>query len=177
MTKMQFRYAACVMTVAAVLIAPRLGAQQGATTPAGIQGTLGKDVGTLSSKFTGLAKVMADKYAYRPGAGVRSTGEVLNMIVGENGGLAGVLSGTAPARSAPLTDPAKMQEALTTSYASLQKAVSGLSDADLKATVKFFGQEMTKQDAVLILLTDQHEHLGQLIAYARTNGIVPPWSK
>jgi hypothetical protein len=27
------------------------------------------------------------------------------------------------------------------------------------------------------LFGDQHEHLGQSIAYARTNGVVPPWSK
>jgi hypothetical protein len=40
-----------------------------------------------------------------------------------------------------------------------------------------FGRDMTKQDAALMLLSDQHEHLGQSIAYARSNSVVPPWSK
>jgi uncharacterized damage-inducible protein DinB len=43
--------------------------------------------------------------------------------------------------------------------------------------VKLFGRDMTKEGAVRFLFGDQHEHLGQSIAYARTNGVVPPWSK
>ena len=48
---------------------------------------------------------------------------------------------------------------------------------DLKPPVKMFGRDMTKEDAVRFLFGDQHEHLGQSIAYARSNGVVPPWSK
>jgi uncharacterized damage-inducible protein DinB len=36
---------------------------------------------------------------------------------------------------------------------------------------------MTKEGAIRYLFADQREHLGQSIAYARTNGVVPPWSK
>jgi uncharacterized damage-inducible protein DinB len=36
---------------------------------------------------------------------------------------------------------------------------------------------MSKLGALMLILTDQHEHLGQSIAYARSNGVVPPWSK
>ena len=50
-------------------------------------------------------------------------------------------------------------------------------DDDLKANVKMFGRETTKQGAALMLLMDQHEHLGQSIAYARSNNVVPPGSK
>ena len=81
------------------------------------------------------------------------------------------------AEPAPITDPGKMQDALKASYANLQKAITGLSDNDLQTHVKLFGEDMTKQDAVMLILEDQHEHLGQSIAYARTNGVVPPWSK
>ena len=77
----------------------------------------------------------------------------------------------------PVTDPAELQQALTSSYAALKAAIAGLSTADLNASVKMFGQDMTKQGAVLLLIMDQHEHLGQSIAYARSNGVVPPWSK
>ena len=78
---------------------------------------------------------------------------------------------------APITDPEKLQEALKASYVNLQKATTGLSDNDLRTPVKLFGRDMTKLDALILILKDQHEHLGQSIAYARTNGVVPPWSK
>ena len=93
--------------------------------------------------------------------------------------LVGVLSGTpnTGGQPAPITDPGKLQEALKTSYANLQKAITGLSDNDLQTPVKLFGRDMTKQAALMLIIEDQHEHLGQSIAYARTNGVVPPWSK
>ncbi len=106
------------------------------------------------------------------------TADVLNLIVMENGLLAGTLTGAAPgARPAPVTDPAKMQDALKASYANLKKVIEGLSDSDLNASVKMFGRDTNKRGAIQMALTDQHEHLGQLIAYSRVNGIVPPWSK
>ena len=144
-----------------------------------LQAALGEDAGTLSDKFTGLARVMAGKYDWKPGPGVRSVADVFNLIVFENGLLAGVLSGTpnTGAPPAPITDPEKMQEALKASYLNLQKAITGLSDNDLQTTVKLFGRDWTKQDALMHILADQHEHLGQSIAYARSNGVVPPWSK
>jgi uncharacterized damage-inducible protein DinB len=52
-----------------------------------------------------------------------------------------------------------------------------LSDNDLQAPVKLFGRDMTKLGALMLILEDQHEHLGQSIAYARSNSVVPPWSK
>ena len=144
-----------------------------------MQAAFERDGGTLSEKFTGLARVMSGKYDWKPGQGVRSAGDVFNLIVKENGLLAGVLSGTpnTGAKPAPITDPEKLQEALKSSYIDLQTAITGLSDTDLQAPVKLFGRDMTKQGALMLILEDQHEHLGQSIAYARTNGVVPPWSK
>ena len=162
----------------ALAVAPMASLAQAQSKTAGLQAVLGEDAGTLSDKFTGLARVMAGKYDWKPGEGVRSVADVFNLIVFENGLLAAVLSGSPPAaRPAPITDPEKMQEALKASYANLQKVITGLSDNDLGATVKLFGKERTKRDAVMYVLQDQHEHLGQSIAYARTNGVVPPWSK
>ena len=172
MKKILTRYGAYVLAIA--LMVPLAQAQ-----PAKFQAAFGEDAGTLSKKFTGLAQVMAGKYEWKPGQGVRSVGDVFNLIVEENGLLAGVLSGTpnTGAQPAPITDPGKMQDALKASYANLQKAITGLSDNDLQTHVKLFGEDMTKQDAVMLILEDQHEHLGQSIAYARINGVVPPWSK
>ena len=172
MKKILTRYGVCVLAVA--LMAPLAQAQA-----AGIQTAFGEDAGTLSKKFTGLAHVMAGKYDWKPGQGVRSVEDVFNLIVLENGLLAGALSGTpnTGSKPAPITDPEKLQEALQVSYANLQTVITGLSDKDLQTHVKLFGKDMTKQGALMLILEDQHEHLGQSIAYARTNGVVPPWSK
>ena len=172
MKKILTRYGAYVLAIA--LMMPLAQAQ-----PSKFQAAFGEDAGTLSKKFTGLAQVMAGKYEWKPGQGVRSVGDVFNLIVKENGLLADALTGktNTGAEPAPITDPGKMQDALKASYANLQKAITGLSDNDLQTHVKLFGEDMTKQDAVMLILEDQHEHLGQSIAYARTNGVVPPWSK
>jgi uncharacterized damage-inducible protein DinB len=172
MTKILTQYGA--WAIAFALMVPLAQAQS-----VGIQAAFAKDAGTLSDKFTGLARVMSGKYDWKPGQGVRSVGDVFNLIVTENRMLAGVVSGTANTGShpAPITDTEKLQEALKASYIDLQKAIAGLSDDDLQAPVKLFGRDMTKLGAVMLILEDQHEHLGQSIAYARSNGVVPPWSK
>ena len=172
MRKLLTQYGAYVLAVA--LMMPLAQAQS-----AGMQAAFGKDAGTLSDKFTGLARVMSGKYDWKPGQGVRSVGDVFNLIVKENGMLAGVLSGTPStgAQPVPITDSEKLQEALRASYVNLQKAIAGVSDNDLRTPVKLFGRDMTKQAALMLIIVDQHEHLGQSIAYARTNGVVPPWSK
>jgi uncharacterized damage-inducible protein DinB len=172
MRTIRTRTIACAVAIAAV---PSLAPLRAETT----QAALSKEAGTLSDKFAGLARVMAGKYDWKPGEGVRSVGDVFNLIVTENGLLVGTLTGAGGGgggRGAPVIEPEKLQEALKTSYANLQKAIEGLSDADLKAPVKLFGRDMTKEDAVRYLFGDQHEHLGQSIAYARSNGVVPPWS-
>jgi uncharacterized damage-inducible protein DinB len=172
MKKILTKYGALALAIA--LMVPFAQAQ-----PAKFQAAFGEDAGTLSKKFTGLAQVMAGKYEWKPGQGVRSVGDVFNLIVEENGLLADALTGktNTGAEPAPITDPGKMQDALKASYANLQKAITGLSDNDLQTHVKLFGRDMTKLGALMLILEDQHEHLGQSIAYARSNGVVPPWSK
>ena len=161
----------------AFTLIPTLHAQPPAA-PASIQSALASDAGKLGDKFSALAGAMAGKYDWRPGTGVRSVGEVFNLILAENNMLVATLSGTpAGPRPEPITDSAKLQEALKASYAALAKAVSGLPDSDLNTPVKLFGRDFTKQSAAMLLLGDQHEHLGQSIAYARMNSVVPPWSK
>jgi len=179
MKKMLMQFGLCALAVAPLVPSAQAQTQAGAQMqPTALQAALGEDVGTLSDKFTGLARVMSGKYDWKPGQGVRSVSDVFNLIILENGLAANVLSGSpAGARPAPITDPEKVQEALKASYANLQKVVTGLSDNDLRTTVKLFGRDWTKRDALMHVLLDKHEHLGQSIAYARTNGVVPPWSK
>lgn len=173
------------LAIVAVVPAAPAAAQQNSA-PAALPTThtmLGNDVGNLSDKYVGLARVMAGKYDWRPGPGVRSVGEVLNLIVNENRMLNNLLTG-APNQGkggmgggTPITDPAELQEAIRSTYATLRKTIEGLSDTDWHSGVRMFGRDLTKQGATLMLLLDQHEHLGQSIAYARSNNVVPPWSK
>ena len=177
MRAIRTRRMACAVAMAAGLSLAPLRAQTTQTT----QARLSSEAGTLSDKFTGLARVMAGKYDWKPGEGVRSVSDVFNLIVTENRLLAKTLTGAGAGqdggRAAQVTHPEQMQEALETSYANLQRIIERLSDADLKTPVKLFGKDMTREEAVRFLFADQHEHLGQSIAYARTNGVVPPWSK
>lgn len=180
--KSMFRYAGWLaVAVVGLIIATSASAQQAISPPAsGAQAWLVQDIGTVSDKFVGLARVMSGKYDWRPMQGTRSVGEVFNMIVAENNLLAGVLLTGAPqgrvSGGTPITDATAMQEALRASYAKVSQALSGLSEADLASPVTGL-QGKTKQGAVWMLVVDQHEHLGQSIAYARSNMVVPPWSK
>lgn len=172
--------AASLVTAVATLVVIPVAAQRAAVAgpPAAIPAALAADAGTLSDKFSGLATAMAGKYDWRPGTGVRSVGDVFNLILNENRALSAAIGapvGAGP--SQPITDPAAMSEALKQSYAALQKVIGGLSDADLAAPAQLFGRSSNRQGILLMVLMDQHEHLGQSIAYARTNGVVPPWSK
>ena len=173
----RFVTGASLLAMAVVLAAPAAAQMAAAAGPPRLQTALASDAGTLSDKFGGLAKAMAGKYDWKPGQGVRSVGDVFNLIVMENKMLAALLTGAAPpARGTPIAET-QMPEALGSSYAALKTALAGLSDSDLSTKIKIFGMDSTKQGAAMMLLSDQHEHLGQSIAYARSNGVVPPWSK
>src|ERR1700751_2183035 len=147
MKKILARFGVCALAIIATVGVTPSQAQVPAQS---VQTALSQEAGTLSDKFTGLARVMAGKYEWKPGQGVRSVGDVFNLIVTENRMLAGVLSGTpnTGAKPAPITDPEKMQEALKASYIDLQKAITALSDNDLQAPVKLFGRDWTKQSAL-----------------------------
>ena len=75
------------------------------------------------------------------------------------------------------TDKDTIVRALTGSFENLQKILAGTPDADLDKMVMMFGGERTLRSALSLIQTHAHEHLGQSIAYARTNGVTPPWSR
>ena len=138
----------------------------------------------FEKKFVSLAEQMpAGKYTWRPGEGVRSIGEVYLHISGANFGLTRLV-GTPPPASfqakgyeTSITDKAKIVEQVKQSFAHLRQAVLKLSDADADKTVKIFGRDSTNRGALLFIARHLGEHLGQSIAYARVNGIVPPWTE
>ena len=66
---------------------------------------------------------------------------------------------------------------LKQSFEHVRNGVSALSDADMAKETKMFGKPATYETVLFTMANHMHEHLGQSIAYARMNGIVPPWSK
>ena len=123
----------------------------------------------------------ADKYGWRPGAGVRSISELYIHIVGGNYLLLGFAGVKAPAgldreMEKNVTEKAKVIDELKKSFAHLRAGIAATSDADLDKPVKMFGRDTTVRGVMLAAVSHEFEHLGQSIAYARMNGIVPPWT-
>ena len=142
------------------------------------------EVDNVGKKIVELAEAIpADKYGWRPAEGVRSISEVFMHIVGANYFLPSFLGGKLPeglTRDSEKTikDKAKVVEILKQSLENAKEAGRIVSDANLEKKVKVFGgREMTQRQVLMVILNHLHEHLGQAIAYARVNGIAPPWSR
>jgi len=142
------------------------------------------EVDAVGKKLVDLAQAEpADKYGWRPSPGVRSIGEVYMHVVGGNSSIpsfigAKRMDGVTRDSEKTVTDKAKIVDLLQKSIANARAAGMSVSEADLDKKVKTFGgREMTERQVLLLILTHMHEHLGQSIAYARTNGITPPWSE
>lgn len=137
----------------------------------------------FESRFTQLAEAIpAEKYTWRPAAGVRSVSEVLLHVAGANQGLPG-MAGIKPPTGftmqgyeASTTDKAKVLAELKKSFEHIRSAASAMKDADADKPMKVFGMDMTGRSFSFFMARHLGEHLGQLIAYARVNGVVPPWS-
>jgi len=128
--------------------------------------------------------IPAEKYAWRPGEGVRSAGEVFNHVSAANYFLPTFWGAKVPAGVDPRNlekelsgDKAKTVDTLKKSFDSLKQAIQAVPESDLSRKIKLFGQDATVRDAMMVLASHAHEHLGQSIAYARSNGVVPPWSR
>ena len=135
-------------------------------------------------RFTRLAEAIpAEKYAWRPGEGVRSIGEVYAHITAANYGVAHALGMQAPAGldfkaiQAAATDKAKITQLLKDSFAHLRQAILPINDSDMDKPQKMFGRQTTVRGAFMMIIGHFGEHLGQSIAYARVNGITPPWTE
>lgn len=139
---------------------------------------------TLEKKFTTLAEsIPADKYAWRPASGVRSISELFLHISAANYGVSRVF-GTMPPQGVDLrglekstTQKDEIVKRVRESFVHYRSAIEKLSADDAEKAMKMFGQQTTTRGAVWTTLEHLSEHLGQGIAYSRTNGVVPPWSE
>ena len=146
-----------------------------------------RDLDTLRGKFVGLAEAFPqDKYTWRPMEGVRSVSEVLMLAAFEGyafipnsfgGKPADLGSREEAAKLRTLSDKAQVLEHLNKGFAHAKQQLESLDPASLTGKRKVMGQDLSASQTALAIGGDLHEHLGQLIAYARTNGVVPPWSR
>lgn len=177
---------------AAILAGPASAQHMNHPAPeSGIRAELIRDIDNLEQKYVALAEAMSGKYGWRPGEGVRSVGEVFAHVGGANFLLPSMIGIEPPehlrasnmdeamARMQELeavTDEAEIRESLAHSFMHARHAISRIPDAELDDEVTLFGSPATKRSALILLVNHMHEHLGQAIAYARTNGVTPPWS-
>lgn len=193
---------ALVAVVALVLfpaLAPPAWAHEEAPMPAptgdGFQSDVAADLERTGQKLVALAEAIpADKYGWRPAEGVRSVSEVFVHTANTNTFLPPGM-GSAPREGlevpkdiAAIIAWMQEQEASVTAkdqvVAELKKsidyaaaAVRAMSGPALEEQMDLFGFPASRRAYALILLTHNHEHLGQAIAYARSLGVTPPWSQ
>ena len=146
------------------------------------------DIETMKDKWIGLAGAFAESdYDWRPMEGVRSVREVLGLAVAEANLFPGAW-GSAPGPGAAQGFAAELERAAALSQSEMMAALEASfdymagvvrdmdSDRRMAAARYFDGSQMETHAHIAMALADMHEHLGQLIAYARTNHVVPPWS-
>jgi uncharacterized damage-inducible protein DinB len=140
--------------------------------------------GHVSRQLVALAEAIpAGKYSWRPGPGVRSTSEVLMHIAVANFWLVSVTGPKMPAEiqsndfEKSVTTKPDVIRWLKRSLDAVKTARAQLQPGDLQRKVKVAGKEATVDGIYLRIIVHANEHMGQLIAYARMNGVVPPWSE
>lgn len=136
----------------------------------------------VSEQLISLAEATpADKFAWRPAPGVRSMSEVYMHIAIANFYLLSVTGAKEPDLSEEMekkvTAKADVIDWLKRSLDAVKAAHSQLKPGDLQRKVKIEGKTVTVDGMYLRIIIHDNEHMGQLVAYARMNGIVPPWSQ
>ncbi|MEJ7812976.1 MAG: DinB family protein [Gemmatimonadaceae bacterium] len=162
-----------------------------AAKPAGLTADILTDVSQVERKFLALARAIPeDKYGWRPGEGTRSVGEVILHVSADNYLMPGALGFPVDAATGIKPSDYKTAEAfekrtmgkdaaiaeLEKSFAFLKKSLTATTPTKMGEKFSMFGQSFTGQQTWIMTATHVHEHLGQFIAYARSNGIKPPWS-
>jgi hypothetical protein len=152
--------------------------------PPGLRGEIQQELDDAEQKLIELASVVPpEKFSWRPGPGVRSFGEVCLHVAGGNYEIGGMWGMKTP----PGVDLRKIEQqgadkgnavaAMRVSFEQVRESIAAMPDSDVDKTIPYFGHRTaTVRLALIEAAIHAHEHLGQAIAYARVNGIVPPWS-
>ena len=172
---------AITLVTAGVIGLASAAAGQAPGAPKGVRADMLMQLDDAASKLEQLAgAIPEDKLAWRPAQGVRSVGEVVMHVTGGNYYLptfAGVKAPADAPQGENAADRATAIAQMKRSFDHVRAAIRAVSDADLDKPTTMFGQQTTYRNVYLTTVTHAHEHLGQLIAYARSNGVTPPWSR
>lgn len=168
-------------TAALALQTTSLGAQ---STPPGFRGEFLGQFESSMSKFIALAKAMpADKYTWSPGQGVMPVARVYGHVARYNfyypASAMGIASppGIGLDSLEAMTNKAALVAMLERSGAHVKSSVTAMTDDQLAKPTTLYGRNVPQWAVLFQLLAHMNEHLGQSIAYARSNGVVPPWSQ
>jgi uncharacterized damage-inducible protein DinB len=137
----------------------------------------------VSNQLIALAEATPEKdFAWRPAPGVRSTSEVYMHIVSANFYLLSVTGPKMPPEltldsEKNITSKAEVISWLKRSLETVRQAHQAETPADLARKVKVQGRDSTVDNMYLRIIIHDNEHMGQLVAYSRMTGVVPPWSK
>jgi len=142
------------------------------------------DLQDIHKKMVGLATAIpADKYTWRPEPGTRSVSELFLHVTAANFNITSMMTGVTPVPAykvdgfeSSTTDKARIIEQLDKSYAFAEAALQSMTNADFARPEKKLGPEANSGDVIYLLVVHNHEHFGQSMAYARINGITPPWT-
>ena len=137
-----------------------------------------------TDKLISLAEAFSDEgLKWQPADGIRSVRQAMLHVASGNYYIGGLIGGKVPEGLNPrqfektVTTKAEVIETLKKSIAFVKESVSAHDEESLNEQIKLFGNEVPRMQAVLLLGGHNFEHLGQLIAYARSTGVVPTWSK
>jgi uncharacterized damage-inducible protein DinB len=140
--------------------------------------------GHVSRQLVALAEATPpETFAWRPAPGVRSMSEVYMHVALANFYLLSVTGPKMPTEirsndmEKKVTAKAEVIDWLKRSLDAVKTAHARLKSENLQRKVKINDRDATVDGMYLRIIVHANEHMGQLIAYARMNGIVPPWSK
>jgi len=137
----------------------------------------------VTSQLIALAEATPeDKFAWRPAKGVRSTSEVYMHIAVANFYLLSITGPKMPEgltleSEKSVTSKAEVIKWLKRSLEAVKSAHASVTPADLQRKVHIADRDATVDGMYLRIIVHANEHMGQLVAYARMTGVVPPWSK
>jgi DinB family protein len=141
------------------------------------------DLERVQKRFVDLANaVPADKFTWRPSTDSRSFAEVFLHAAGERYGILKLMGTPAPEGfdaktfEKSTTDKDRIISELNKSWDFTKTTINAMNNAEFAKLLPKLGPQANAGDVVYILVADAHEHLGQSVAYARVNGIVPPWT-
>src|ERR1039457_1870211 len=137
----------------------------------------------VSRQLVALAEAIpAEKFAWRPGPGVRSTSEVFMHIAIANFGLLDFTGVKMPAdlKSPDLeksvTAKADVINWLKRSLDAVKNAHANIKPADLPRKVKVDKYDATVDGMYPRTTAHPNDHWGKRVPDARVKGVVPPWS-